>query len=397
MNLSFPIPAGASNPVPCSRTSDVCRVFDATEENLKEYHDSLTDAGFSLITERRLPSGIFYTYTKDKAKLSVSLLRTRKELRVFSSFNHPLPPFSAMGEKKHNFVTLTQFSTASSQSVDSKSCSGMGYILRLRDGRLIVIDGGFHSEPFEDDYPELVRVMWELSDGKKPHVAAWIITHSHLDHYGSLAKFTEEDADIDAYISLLSKEGVADNACLDMMSSIPNYSEKNYAPHAAERIDFGDVVMDVHYTYEEGELYSPERVQGDVNNHSLIFSFTVDGQKLLFVGDAYYHAAILAAELASDDIKADICQIGHHGRTTSKDDLFYQLVAPKVALWPGCYEHIDLFRLIRGTNRWIFGEESTIVDHFVATDGHQTLTLPYTPVGLPYCSEGRYPPENLTK
>lgn len=397
MTLSFPRPAGATEPVPCSRTSDVCRVFDATEKDLNEYHASLTDAGFSLTADRRLQSGVFREYIKGEVKLSVSLLKTRNELRIFSSFYRPTPPFSAMGEKKHSSVTLTQFSTASSQSVDSKSCSGMGYILRLRDGRLIMIDGGFHSEPFDDDYPELVRVIRQLSDGKKPRVAAWIITHSHLDHYGSLTKFTDEDADIDAYISLLSKEGVADDACLDMMSGIPHYAEKNYAPHAGERIDFGDAVMDVHYTYEEGELYSPERVRGDVNNHSLIFSFTVDGQKLLFVGDAYYHAAILAAEIAGDNIKADICQIGHHGRTTSKDDMFYQKVAPKVALWPGCYEHIDLFRLIRGTNRWIFGEESTITDHFVATDGHQTLTLPYVPVGLPYCSDGRYPPENLTK
>lgn len=397
MKLSFPRPAGADESIPCSRTSDVCRAFVATEEDLNQYATELTSAGFSLLAERELPSGIFRTYANGEVKLGVSLLKTRNELRVFSSPDRPMPPFAKMGEKKHDHVTLTQFATNSAQSVDSNSCSGMGYILRLKDGRLIMIDGGFHMAPFEDDYPELRRVMWELSGGQKPHVAAWIITHNHLDHYGSLMKFTDEDADIDAYISVLPKEGVTESACQHMMSNIPNYAEKNYAPHAGDRIDFGDVVMDIFYTYEEGELYNPERVRPDGNNHSLIFSFTADGQKAVFVGDAYYHAASLAVELAGEEIRADICQIGHHGRTSSKDDPHYMAIAPKVAFWPGCYEHIDLFRIVYHTNKWIFSEESTIVDHFVATDGHVTIALPYEPQGLPYCSEGRYPPENLYK
>ncbi len=397
MNLSFPRPAGADEPIPCSRTSDVCRAFVATEEDLNVYAAQLTDAGFSLLCERLLPSGIFRTYSDGKVKLGVSLLKTRNELRVFSSPDRPMPPFSEMGEKIYDAVTLTQFSTHSAQSVDSNSCSGMGYILRLRDGRLIMIDGGFHQAPFEDDYPELLRLMRELSGEEKPHVAAWIITHNHLDHYGSLMKFTDEDADIDAYISVLPKEGVTESACQHMMANIPHYTEKNYAPHAGDRIDFGDLVMDIYYTYEEGELYNPDRVRPDGNNHSLIFSFTVDGQKLLFVGDAYYHAGLIAVEIAGEELRADICQIGHHGRTSSKDDAIYRAVEPKVALWPSCYEHIDLFRIVYKTNQWIFGEDSTIVDHFVATDGHQTLTLPYEPKGLPYNSEGRYPPENLYK
>ena len=121
------------------------------------------------------------------------------------------------------------------------------------------------------------------------------------------------------------------------------------------------------------------------------------------LGQAGAHLKTAAADAgdavrnAGEELRADICQIGHHGRTSSKDDAIYRAVEPKVALWPSCYEHIDLFRIVYKTNQWIFGEDSTIVDHFVATDGHQALTLPYEPKGLPYNSEGRYPPENLYK
>ena len=106
MSLYFPLPHGASEPFPCSRTSDACRVFDANEENLKEYNDALINAGFSLLSERRLKFGIFRTYMSNTVKLNVSLATEKNELRVFSEPYRPAPPFSFMGEKKYERVTL---------------------------------------------------------------------------------------------------------------------------------------------------------------------------------------------------------------------------------------------------------------------------------------------------
>jgi hypothetical protein len=55
-----------------------------------------------------------------------------------------------------------------------------------------------------------------------------------------------------------------------------------------------------------------------------------------------------------------------------------------VVLWPACYAQIDNDLAHRGSNTWILGELSTVLDHYVAYDGNQTLTFPYEIQNLPY-------------
>jgi beta-lactamase superfamily II metal-dependent hydrolase len=170
-----------------------------------------------------------------------------------------------------------------------------------------------------------------------------------------------------------------------MAKRVPHYDEKNIPAHAGDLYDFGDVKLEVYSTCEEPELYGAAPLRDD-NNQSFIFAFHIGEQKVLFVGDAYHGAEQFALEIAAGHIRADICQIGHHGRVSHKDDLFYSLVAPKVALWPACYAQIDNDLAHRFSNTWVLGELSTVVDHYVAFDGTQTLTFPYEIQNLPYRS-----------
>lgn len=383
--LKFPIPAGATASVAASRTADVIRVGGANEQAVFYYLAQLEAAGFKKLMENKLPSGIFYAYTDGTVKLSVSFLISRAEMRIFYEPMPVAPDFKAMGEKKYDKVSLTQFCTNTSRAVVTSTASGMGYVLRLTDGRLIVIDGGFCTS-YGDDYPDLKKLLWDLSDGQKPHVALWMISHPHEDHFGALLKFTEEDADVDAYMSTLVCNGAPYEGCAkDMAARVPNYAEKNITAHAGDLYDFGDVKLEVYTTCEEPELYNKD-VLRDVNNQSFIFAFHIEGQKVLFTGDAYHGAEEYALQIAAGNIRADICQIGHHGRTSHKDDLFYSMVAPKVALWPACYAQIDNDLEHRGSNTWLHSDATTVIDHYVAFDGTQTLTFPYEIQNLPYRS-----------
>ncbi len=381
-SMNFPRPKGPG--VPCSRTANVFRIGCADEAFLAEYIADLEAVGYKRLSESTLPGGIFYVYTDGTAKLTVSLRHDHKELRVISEPMPKVPDFSKMGEKKFSAVTLTQFSTHSSHSEVCSTASGMGYVFRLTDGRLIVIDGGFHSPGFDNDYPEFLKLLREVSGEEKPRVAAWLITHCHLDHYGVLLQMKPEDADIDAYLFTFPQEGICDGACLDLINNLRDYEEKKLPLHAGDRYDFGDAVLDVYYTCEEAEMYDSMPMRNDGNNQSMIFSLTIEGQKIVFVGDAYNQAERLAVGMGKEALKADICQIGHHGRVPQRDDFFYEHVAPKVALWPACYAQIDHDHAKYGADTWVLGEKSTVVDHYVAYDGNATLTLPYTPKGLPY-------------
>lgn len=387
MDLKFPLPAGASPAAPASRSSDVVRVYGANEQAVAYYLAQLEDAGFTRLMARKLPSGEFYAYTDGEMKLSVSFLIMRKEMRIFYEKMPNIPDFSKKGEAIYPAVTLTQFCTNTSRAVVCSTASGMGYVLRLTDGRLIVIDGGFHSAPnYGDDYPDFMKLLWDLSDGKKPRVALWMLTHPHGDHYQVMTKITEGDADVDAYMSTLPREGFWDNVCRDVAEKIPHYAEKNILAHAGDHYDFGDLTLDIYSSCEESELYAPDPMHRDVNEASIIFAFTIGSQKVLFVGDAYSEAEEQALAIAGGEIRCDICQIGHHGRTHHKDDWFYSIAAPKVALWPGCYAQIDNDFRVSRANAWILGELSTVVDHYVAFDGTRTLTFPYELQNLPYRS-----------
>ena len=79
---------------------------------------------------------------------------------------------------------LTQLCTSNSE-FDGEwkwQAAGMSYLIRTKENRFVVIDGGEDQE----DALHLIKKMKELSGIERPTVALWILTHPHLDHYGAL-------------------------------------------------------------------------------------------------------------------------------------------------------------------------------------------------------------------
>ncbi len=80
------------------------------------------------------------------------------------------------------------------------SSVGMCYILQLEDGRFVIVDGGNYVA---DNYDReiLYHTLTELhkratgsapSTSKPIHIAAWLITHSHGDHYANMTAFLKK-------------------------------------------------------------------------------------------------------------------------------------------------------------------------------------------------------------
>ncbi len=73
---------------------------------------------------------------------------------------------------------------------------GMGYIIQLEDGSFFIIDGGNKNN---NDvivlYNTLVELYKKSHNGQEPsvdnplHIKAWLITHSHGDHYNTASDF----------------------------------------------------------------------------------------------------------------------------------------------------------------------------------------------------------------
>ena len=350
----------------------------------------LTAGGYRLTANRESGGNRFAALSGGNRKLTVGLFAVDGLLRVTVEQMPRVLMLGAQGPARYPAVTLTQFATHTSYSTRVRgSASGMGYVLRLRDGRLIVIDGGFHLAPdFGDDYPDFRDLLRELSGGERPQVALWVLTHAHVDHYGLLRSWKPEDAEIGAYLATLPPDGISDAACADMAESVPFFAEKTVTAHTGDLFDFGDVQLEVFYTCEDLAWSNPEALSRDLNNQSLIFAVRTGGEQILFTGDARYPALDRAARTAGERIQSAVCQIPHHGRTVAGDNAAMSRISPKVALWPACRTQIDYDSShIEGVNAWIFGADSTVTDHFVANDGTVTLTLPYRAVGRPYRKE----------
>ena len=65
----------------------------------------------------------------------------------------------------------------------------MSFVITTEDGKIIVIDGGYH-----DDADKLLRELQTLSGKEKPHVDAWFLTHAHEDHINALVQLYQTRA-----------------------------------------------------------------------------------------------------------------------------------------------------------------------------------------------------------
>ena len=212
---------------------------------------------------------------------------------------------------------------------------GMGYIIRLCDGRFVIIDGGYDEAGEAEHLYDLLCTQNETAD--KPTVAAWFFTHLHCDHIGSFAALCRDfpnKVNIERIIyNFPSKE-----RCPSISSS--DFDTFENAVKSLENVEvitaktgqsytFADSVFNVIFTQED--MPSPiERV----NDSSLVVRTEIAGHRIMWLGDVERPAADRICEMYSgDDLKCDIMQVGHHGYGGGSD-MLYRSIDPETLLWP---------------------------------------------------------------
>ena len=130
-------------------------------------------------------------------------MRTYQQcIRIVSSSTSDafLPDTKLMSQQKYTKVCNSTITTI------RYICSsvGMGYILQLEDGSFVIVDGGnsinsctSHPNDHHDTevlYHTLVSLFKECygtdpSASNPIHIKAWLVTHSHGDHYGNMNSF----------------------------------------------------------------------------------------------------------------------------------------------------------------------------------------------------------------
>lgn len=226
----------------------------------------------------------------------------------------------------------------------SDQANGMGYAVRLSDGSFIVYDGA---------YAHLADELWDTLvklNGSEDGIVirAWLITHSHKDHYPCFGAFADAYADRvrleTVMISPMNAERAYDTYLNDgVQADVCKYSgAKLLYVHTGMLFAFGDVKLEILFTADE--LYIAEPYEGfstemiDFNNTSIVSRVYSEEKSCLLLGDAGDTAAYHLIAYYGDQLKSDMCQISHHGVEDFPLIAYRQIKA--AILWYPCNDRL---------------------------------------------------------
>ena len=207
--------------------------------------------------------------------------------------------------------------TPSITQLKSSYLNGMGYVVQLSDGSFVVIDGGYTAES-DILYNKLV----ELNNGSKEKIIirAWLITHSHNDHYECFMAFAQKYASavtLERFMYCPETPGVAKSSWHtafytgDIYKYVNMFSGvKILTIHTGMEFTFGDVRMEILYAPDDMLIeYNPY----DQNDMSVVCRFYTDRKNALILADAGSGVARKLVQYYGSYLKSDICQAAHHG------------------------------------------------------------------------------------
>lgn len=243
-------------------------------------------------------------------------------------------------EKLIQYRTRASLYDGAFDSVVGWSAAGMGYILVTENKKLIVIDGGFG-----EDAENIISLLKENSGDEVPRVDLWIITHSHIDHYGAIQEIAN-NAEYRSQIKVGEfiywfpmefcgkdgKPGMLAKANEHMESILSVFGAECHCPTLDEKIKVDS--LDLHFLYVPDDCSVLNTGGGNANMCSLIFTVEGKNKKAMFTGDAYGRSMQITAWRYKKNLVCDILQMPHHGLCDAYNADFYREVNAKTLLIP---------------------------------------------------------------
>ena len=306
------------------------------------YNADLASRGMKLYTQKEVNGNLFATYTGHDCVITSIFVKHTKELKLITepASVTALPSLEPELAAKPAQVTpmITQIGLEVSGNTEDYT-NGMSYLIRLSDGRFIVIDGGHHRSQNAANMFKVMRV--QAPDSNNITVAAWIFTHAHTDHAGMFYKnFSaySKNVTIERFIFDFPTDeiGIVNTGMNTYINGIKKQIAKDhpnavvYKAHAGQTYLIGDAKIDILYSFE---LLCPPEIDENFNMTSLMFSFEMADHRMIFLGDCMVPSSEFVTKMYGNTLKADFVQVGHHGSTGATTEL-YSLIKPSYVFWP---------------------------------------------------------------
>ena len=252
----------------------------------------------------------YYTYADSTARF------------IYDVVSSPLFEFSShAGEEKFADTCLVQYGlTYGPMKRGTTADCGMNYVIRLRDGRLIIIDGGESEQSTDAAIEDFASMLREITGSEKITIALWFCTHAHNDHMDFFLKYLR------LHRQTVSLERVMFNfpsaRYIDLMQSNTLMRErlKNYypdaaflKPHTGERFNIGGCMVEILLTHEDMMPMSDEKMYRGMNETSTVAKFTFDGCSLLILADIPDPNGIKLTQVyEKNPLECTFLQAAHH-------------------------------------------------------------------------------------
>lgn len=382
----IPLPAFGESTYYTERVNAASHIYvveDTSARLFRAYADRLLSDGFVCREEQIRAQNRYAAYEKDDFGVFLTYFGALREFRMVCEegchyFRYQDPDLPKKYSPQITQLHLEDF--------------GMSYVIRLSDGRFVILDGGCGFEP---DLERLRGHLTTHAPNGHPIIAAWILSHPHSDHYLAFNFFMERyGEEVELKKVLLNFPDHHDTARypkLDHRDSRFSYSTsgtdniprmydnirrsgaQTFMLHTGQTYRVGDATFEILACIEDTVHLSQ-----NINAISAILRMTLGGQVTLWCTDGSMSLTRLPARYG-DYLKSDILQIPHHGfqcGTAEAEIEAYDLIRPSVCLLPVSeYNAFTRFCTFRDGTRHIMRHAT--VEELITGDESRTLTLPY--------------------
>ncbi len=320
------------------------------------YRKALEEQGFRLCFAREACGNSYVTYASETAYAHLYYVPDTRTARVISAplDQVSLPQFTPETGVDFSFPSKLTQSVLDYYYYDENDPSsrkdgnfGACYVVSLDDGSLLVYDGG--GRWGKDDVERIWGLMQQRgkrnAEGKIT-IAAWIITHEHVDHFWCthhvMLRHGSEIELKGIYCTPIAPEllvGRSDpgdrymespDALRNIRAAVGDF--KVIRMHTGQIFWVRNVKVEV--------LNSPEDIfpehaarYYDFNDTTAVTRLTVNGKTFLNLGDAYHVSSRVLVSLWGNELKSDYCTLAHHGWGGCTRSL-YDHVQPSVVFVP---------------------------------------------------------------
>ena len=358
-------------------------ISDAAAEDFSAYCRLLEKSGFEKKEGRDTACQHFAAYWDGESAIFLNYFPAVRELYLVTEDNGKYFSYSDTALDAEVEPQITQMHIED---------FGMSYVIRLTDGRFILIDGG---RDFDVDREKLYRHLLASSPYEKPVIAAWFLTHAHPDHFHLFAGFAQSHGDKvkvekvffnfperdDGRFSVLAHADPRfdyDNSGFvwipKMLAAVEKLGAQVYTPHTGQTYRIGGAACEILATMDD-TLHASR----DMNATSVVMRMELAGQTVLWSADGAYSAAKLP-EKYGEYLKSDILQVPHHGFQSGDweaEIAGFKLILPEICFLPvSDFNAYTAFSAHKNGARYLMTQAD--VGEMI-TDGTRTVTLPYTP------------------